>query len=82
MKILFYLTELNHLAKAGLLPSYGLLLVVGDPQPSILSKTQSSSACGVGSGGVGSGGATLNALLHVAERLSALNGDTTVRYFL
>ncbi|RXG60309.1 hypothetical protein Avbf_08783 [Armadillidium vulgare] len=62
--------ETNKLSKAELLPSHDFLLVVEDPQPTLLKQNLSR--------GVGSGGATLNALLVVTERLSALANRTTL----
>ncbi|KAB7505500.1 hypothetical protein Anas_05498, partial [Armadillidium nasatum] len=61
----------NKLSKAELLPSHDFLLVVEDPQPTLPKKQNLSR-------GVGSGGATLNALLVVTERLSALANRTTI----
>ncbi|XP_069157982.1 L-fucose kinase isoform X2 [Procambarus clarkii] len=68
--------ECNRLSKGGLLPSHDLLLVLDDPRPEgHLVKHESEFQPGPG---VGSGGATINALLVTIERLSAQQGHTTI----
>ncbi|MPC31889.1 L-fucose kinase [Portunus trituberculatus] len=65
-------TECHRLSTGGLLPDHDLLVVVADPsQPS-------SPQEGRPGLGVGSGGATINAVLVAIERLSAQHQHTTI----
>lgn len=65
-------TECRRLSTGGLLPDHDLLVVVADPvQPG---KSQE----GKSNPGVGSGGATINAVFVAIERLSAQLQYTTV----
>lgn len=70
--------ECSRLAKVGLLPSHELLMVVDDPQWEKISKEESASKTCRLEQGVGSGGATINALLVAVERLSAKRNHTTI----
>ncbi|XP_047496936.1 LOW QUALITY PROTEIN: L-fucose kinase-like [Penaeus chinensis] len=70
--------ECNRLAKVGMLPSHELLMVVDDPQWEKLSEEGSASKTCRLEQGVGSGGATINALLVAVERLSAKRNHTTI----
>lgn len=61
-----------------MLPSHELLMVVDDPQWEKISEEGSASKTCRLEQGVGSGGATINALLVAVERLSAKRNHTTV----
>ena len=66
-----FLLVCERLKSCNLLPKHELLLVVDDPSFNVpYHKTKSL--------GVGSGGATINGLLTIAERISAIEGYTVV----
>ncbi|KAK8720253.1 hypothetical protein OTU49_013472, partial [Cherax quadricarinatus] len=68
--------ECKRLSKGGLLPSHDLLLVLDDPQHEVeVSKQEQVFHAAPG---VGSGGATINAILVAMERLSAQHNHTTI----
>lgn len=69
---IYFPTECSRLSTGGLLPDHDLLVVVADPR-------QPDSPQGGRPGlGVGSGGATINAVFVAIERLSAQHQHTTV----
>ncbi|KAG0723301.1 L-fucose kinase [Chionoecetes opilio] len=67
-----FVPECRRLSSGGLLPDHDLLVVVADP------KQPGSPRGGRPSQGVGSGGATINAVLVAVERLSAQLKHTTI----
>ncbi|KAK3858192.1 hypothetical protein Pcinc_035600 [Petrolisthes cinctipes] len=69
--------ECKRLSSGGLLPPHDNLLVVEDPQPLSSGSADQEGEKGPTTG-VGSGGATINAILVAAERLSAQLHHTTV----
>ncbi|XP_071520057.1 L-fucose kinase-like isoform X2 [Panulirus ornatus] len=68
--------ECKRLSSGDLLPRHDLLMVVDDPQPRVLESKDYSVLWPAT--GVGSGGATINALLVAIERLSAQHHHTTI----
>ncbi|KAK7014450.1 hypothetical protein SK128_013752 [Halocaridina rubra] len=68
--------ECKRMSRGGLLPKHEFLLVVDDPGPKIEDDRVASSKRVTA--GVGSGGATINALLIAIERLSAFHNHTTI----
>ncbi|CAL4121112.1 unnamed protein product, partial [Meganyctiphanes norvegica] len=71
--------EYKKLAAAKCLPSHDILLVVDDPRCPTGHDLENDVYASNKTTGVGSGGATLNALLVAIERLSALKHYTTIR---
>lgn len=70
---LMFVSECSSLQRGGLLPDHQELLVIADPSSCNGSKATAA--------GVGSGGATINAILVAAETLSALKGRSMVRFY-
>ncbi|XP_042225778.1 L-fucose kinase-like isoform X2 [Homarus americanus] len=68
--------ECKRLSSGGLLPQHDFLLVLDDPRPEIRPSKHDSEL--QSTPGVGSGGATINALLVAIERLSAQHHHTTI----
>lgn len=68
--------ECKRLSNGGLLPRHEFLLVVDDPRPE--SNCDGTDSVNGSVPGVGSGGATINALLVAVERLSAYHNHTTI----